>query len=220
MKMTEEDKTRLFREAAESLAEQKSIDVSADAVRFFFESTEPETDAGFYTLLMSYHDAKEHPYFYEISEAQESVQDYPGIVFSFTDETLYLDCGSEEGANATDVWDWFIHVSTDIEFALQKKGQVWLNLPSKWTDILGGAERSIKEAMNFLYQHQVLHDAFPPHRFTQHHGDTFIRSGYQKFNWVSGLALYYVPEIQKIDSTLKLKRELDDDKTTITRRKI
>ncbi|WP_174901336.1 hypothetical protein [Burkholderia pseudomultivorans] len=73
MKMTDEDKKRFFREVVKSLAEQKSIEVSEDAVRFFFENTAPETNAGFYTLLMSYHDAREHPNFSQIAQAQEGL---------------------------------------------------------------------------------------------------------------------------------------------------
>ena len=219
--MSEQDKVRLFRDIQAALAVLKGIHVSQEALTTFFEHAESDDDgSGSYTLLMSYREAKENPDFSQITQAQESIiLDFPGVVFSFTEETYCLDCGSDERAHETDVWDWFTHVSTDIEKALKGSIPFGLNLISKWNEITDREDRSIKEAMNFLYQHNLIHKVFPPNVFRQHHGDLFIHHGYQQFNWAEAIKRFYLPQIERIETALRLKEELHNNKTT-TRTKI
>ena len=168
---------------------------------------------------MSYREAKENPDFSQITQAQESIiLDFPGVVFSFTEETYCLDCGSNERAHETDVWDWFTHVSTDIEKALKGSIPFGLNLISKWNEITDREDRSIKEAMNFLYQHNLIQRSF--HQCIQ---ATPWRSLHPP--WLSAVQLgrrvkrFYLPQIERIETALRLKEELHNNKTT-TRTKI
>ena len=94
-----------------------------------------------------------------------------------------------------------------------------MNLISKWNEITDREDRSIKEAMNFLYQHNLIHKVFPPNVFRQHHGDLFIHHGYQQFNWAEAIKRFYLPQIERIETALRLKEELHNNKTT-TRTKI
>ena len=87
--MTEQHRYRLFSEIQSALANQGVL-VSQEAIRIFFENTEPEK-ADHYTLLMSYRYAKKNADFAKIAEAQEGTFDFPGVVFSFVDETYCLD---------------------------------------------------------------------------------------------------------------------------------
>ncbi len=221
MEMSEQDKERLFRDIQTALAECDGVHVSQEALMTFFEHAEADGDgSGSYTLLMSYQAARENPSFSQIAQAQESVLDFPGIVFSFTEETYCLDCGSDERANETDAWDWFTHVQADIENTLRGSSPLGLNLVSKWNEITNRENRSIKEAMNLLYQHNLVQKVFPSNIFTQHHGELFIYEGYQKFNWKKAFMWFYLPQIEKIETSMRLNQELNIKTTITTRTKI
>ena len=217
--MSEQDKVRLFRDIQAALAVLKGIHVSQEALTTFFEHAESDDDgSGSYTLLMSYREAKENPDFSQITQAQESIiLDFPGVVFSFTEETYCLDCGSDERAHETDVWDWFTHVSTDIEKALKGSIPFGLNLISKWNEITDREDRSIKEAMNFLY-HNLIQGLS-----TQCIQATPWRSLHPP--WLSAVQLgggdqaVLSTQIERIETALRLKEELHNNKTT-TRTKI
>ncbi|HDR9189398.1 TPA: hypothetical protein QDB51_003488 [Burkholderia vietnamiensis] len=217
MKMTDQEKTRFFGEIQAALVGYKGIHVSVEALEIFFENTEPE-NTKLNTLLKSYRSATEHPDFSLIAQVQECVFDFPGIVFSFTDETYCLDCSSDERANETDVWDWLLQVEVDILFALKINALVGHIYTEKWSQILNG--RNIKEVMNLLYQNNVVNSAFPPSMFSKHHCEFFIHDGYERFNWVQGIIDFYLPQIEKIETNLKLKQNLSGDKAILKRTKI
>ncbi|MHA6860367.1 hypothetical protein [Ralstonia pseudosolanacearum] len=216
--MTEQHKDRLFSEIRSALA-NKGVLLSQEAIRIFFENTEPENSES-YTLLMSYRSAKNHPDFAKIMEAQEGTFDFPGIVFSFTDETFCYDCSSDEMAEESNVWDLFISMlgtEDKPENVLKMKG---LSLDWKWSQIVSKEKPSIKEAMNFIYQYDLLNEVFSTAAFRKHHGDLFIHNGYEKFNWVQGLIQFYLPDIEKIEISLKLKEDLNEGKDPAARIKI
>ncbi|PRD76153.1 hypothetical protein C6P74_23985 [Burkholderia multivorans] len=93
-------------------------------------------------------------------------------------------------------------------------------LPWKWNQITNKENKSIKEVMNFLYQYNLVDDVFSPQAFRKHYGDFFIHDGYVQFNWTRGLIESYLPEIEKIETNLRLKKELTTNKTTITSSKL
>lgn len=212
MKMTKQHRDKLFREVQFALA-IKDIDVSLETIHTFFEKTSPEKisdDPS--TLVQSYNIAKEHPFFSEIYEAQKSVDDFPGIVFSFEDETSYTDCRSNELAEETGAWDWF-------NIMEPKSLEDNPDLLEKWTKLLKREERDIRESMNFLYQYDLADAVFSPPT-KRYHGDIFIFAGYQKFSWIDALVENYLPQIQKIDSALRLRQELKEVDATSSRTKI
>ena len=218
--MTEQHRYRLFSEIQSALANQGVL-VSQEAIRIFFENTGPE-QADHYTLLMSYRYAKKNADFAKIAEAQEGTFDFPGVVFSFVDETYCLDCGSDEAAHETGAWNWLTQMlgtPGNLEDVLKMKGQ---SLDWKWCQILGKENPSIKEAMNFIYQNDLFDDVFSINdfTFTKHHGDLFIFCGYEKFNWVRGIIENYLPDIEKIETNLKLKEDLNVGKAPAIRNKI
>lgn len=216
MKMTEQEKTKFFRDIQAALT-ACSIDISEKAIRIFFEEDFSKKHS---SLTISYEIANNHPYFSQISQAELTTFDFPGIIFSFTNGTYCIDCSSDEMAEETRAWTWFdmILKTPDGTRNLLIKQNAFLG--EKLEQILNKKNRSIKEIMNFIYQHNLIDDVFPINSFKRYHGDFFIHKGYRSFHWVAEMIKYHLFDIQKIDMNLKLENELCNNKTKIIRGKV
>lgn len=205
MIMTEQDRERLFKEIQTALKEDFNINVSSKAIDLFFDNTVPENK---YSLVHSYQLAKQHPYFSEIAEAQKSVDDFPGIVLSFSEYTSCIDVSTDKAANETMAWEWLIdslETPKESSSPLFRRPEVF----QVWETIYQNEHRSIKEAFNFIYQYELYEEIARKTNVKKYYGDFFIFNGYEQFDWINSIATNYLFEIQKIENMLKLDNKLN-----------